>query len=953
MQRLRWMRLTAGYALAVLALLLVPVHAQEGACSYHLYRQDHEQSAFAQESIVLSCEEGVAEGAATMVEPLDGKNALIWDEAAGNVSWRFSVQQTGLYQLRLCYQARPARGNDIRIAFTLDGSVPFAEAESVTLRRLYEDREPIKQTLQGDDIRPAQREVFQWECVALADDQNHYAEPFALYLTAGEHFLSLSLLEEAVALAEITLTAPTALESYAQYQAEIAGAHEANASITLQGEQAALKSSPVLTPQTDRSSAATEPSDPVKIRLNTMGGWAWKQQGEWIEWRFDVAEEGLYTLNMRVQQNFLRQMQSTRRISIDGEVLFAEANAAVFPYAFDWYLWTWTVEGQPVRIWLSEGQHTLRVEVAAGATAEPLRALEQVVQELNAAYRRIIMVTGDNADGERITIDLNRDFHLEKRIPGLTADLTRIAQELHDQHAVIEGINGSGGEASTLLEVAAQLESFCQKPETIPSRLESYKSNVSSMASWVLQMREQPLEIDRIIWNGAALPPPNVEASFLQQAAFRAEAFTGSFTQDFSALGAVYEGAEHSPLTVWISASDLGANGVSSGRDQAQVLKTLIDDLFVPQTGIPVNLSLIDGSGTLMQATLGGKGPDVALMVYKDLPVNLAMRGALLDLSQREGFTEAASEFYPSALIPYQYQGGMYALPETQTFDMMFYRKDILDEMGFQVPETWTEFYTLAQVIQKNGMQIGVPAPDLFNGNTMGFQAQLYQRGLTYYRDDLSATNFDRPEALDAFKAWTNLYVKYSLPLQFDAFSRFRTGEMPLVISSYTFSNTLAAGAPELQGLWDFAPIPGTLREDGTIDHSEGASGTASVVMAGAQDPEAAFTFLKWWVSSDVQSRFGVALEGLMGPAARYPTANRIAFEKLPWTQKQADTLASQWAFVKDIPQLPGNYITNRNLSFAFRKVVYDYANQRETLYQYNREINKEIARKWMEFGKD
>ena len=51
------------------------------------------------------------------------------------------------------------------------------------------------------------------------------------------------------------------------------------------------------------------------------------------------------------------------------------------------------------------------------------------------------------------------------------------------------------------------------------------------------------------------------------------------------------------------------------------------------------------------------------------------------------------------------------------------------------------------------------------------------------------------------------------------------------------------------------------------------------------------------------------------------------------------------------VEEIPGNYYIARNLSFAFRAVVYSNKNLRDTLYEYNIEINKELARKQEEFS--
>lgn len=48
---------------------------------------------------------------------------------------------------------------------------------------------------------------------------------------------------------------------------------------------------------------------------------------------------------------------------------------------------------------------------------------------------------------------------------------------------------------------------------------------------------------------------------------------------------------------------------------------------------------------------------------------------------------------------------------------------------------------------------------------------------------------------------------------------------------------------------------------------------------------------------------------------------------------------------------MPGGYFTSRHFSNAFRKVIYQNENPRETLLEYTKEINAEITDKRNEFG--
>ena len=65
------------------------------------------------------------------------------------------------------------------------------------------------------------------------------------------------------------------------------------------------------------------------------------------------------------------------------------------------------------------------------------------------------------------------------------------------------------------------------------------------------------------------------------------------------------------------------------------------------------------------------------------------MRNANVNLRRFKDCDEVLSWFMPSAYKPYEYENGVFALPEQQTFNLMFYRNDILEQLNLKVPNTW------------------------------------------------------------------------------------------------------------------------------------------------------------------------------------------------------------------------------------------------------------------------
>jgi hypothetical protein len=85
----------------------------------------------------------------------------------------------------------------------------------------------------------------------------------------------------------------------------------------------------------------------------------------------------------------------------------------------------------------------------------------------------------------------------------------------------------------------------------------------------------------------------------------------------------------------------------------------------------------------------------------------------------------------------------------------------------------------------------------------------------------------------------------------------------------------------------------------------------------------------------------------------RYATANKEVLTQLAWSSSEADTILSAMDELEEIPIIPASYSVTRNVMNAFREVVNNYENPRDTLMTYNRDINDEITRKRENLGLD
>ncbi len=865
---------------------------------------------------------------------------VVYTGESSEVSVSFTVPEEGYYSVRINYMPATGNGNDIERTLYLDGIVPYKQAQYFTLTRIWHDAEAIREDVNGNQIRPNQEEVPDWRSSWVYDSGRYSNEPLKFFFTEGEHDITLQAVREPMYIKSIEVKAYKVPKTYSQVSESYAGLEKIDTAnnggvLKIQAENMFEKSDYTLYQSTDRTSAITEPQDSSSVKLNMISGDKFKVAGQWVTWKVNVPKTGLYRIALRSKQNGLSGMYVNRTLLIDGEVPFKEAEYLEFKYSTDWKT-ACLGDKQNGDFWfyLTEGEHEIGLEVTLGNMAEIIARAELSLANLNAIYRKILLITG-------ATADIYRDYNFQTKLPSAITDMQLQAIALREIIDNIETLVGMKGERTNDIEkLIRQLEKMSVDPDGpngIAKNFASFKDNIATLATWISTVSAQPLSLDYIMLVGENDKLPRSEANFFEGAAYEINNFIASFFVDYTSLGLSAEVAEKKDaptIEVWLS----------SGRDQSNVLRQLINNSFTPKYGINVELKLVAG-GTLLPSVLSNQGPDVSIEIAHGTPIQYAIRNAVVDLTKFPDYEEVSKRFYPSALASYEFNGAVYALPESQTFPMLFYRKDILDELGIEVPQTWDDYYEAISIIERNNMQVGFP-----NGMG-GMQIFLYQNGGTIYTPDLKKCTFDDVKTLDAFQRMLDLFVSYKLPRDYDFSNRFRQGIMPLAIQDYTAYNGISAFAPEIKGLWGIAPIPGTPQEDGTINRACACSGTSAIMLSASKHQNEAWEFMKWWTSAEIQSSYAQEMKAILGQSAMHATANIEALASLPWTEEEYSAIFEQWKHVQGTPEIPGNYYVGRTIDFAATKGY--STGMAEELLDWAIETNEEIERKRKEFNLD
>ena len=892
------------------------------------------------------------------------------------IEYEVQIEEEGFYNLSLLYY--PIAGNSAQIqrSIFVDGVLPYDQLALVEFARIwtneivesYENEDGIMVKKwnvdnQGNDLKPSSVEAPEWVETNLYDAEGYITTPLSIYLTKGSHTITFVSQREPMVIGALKLNNLKPLKTYDETKAELDASGVADSHgqlIRIEAENVNKTSSQMLYPQQDQGSPAIYPSSAKALKNNSIGGNSWRLIGQWLEYEFEVQEEGYYHIALYAKQNFSRGTYVSRKIYLDGQVPFQELNNYGFSYEQNWREDVLSdKEGEPYKIYLTKGTHTLRMEAVLGDFSQVISEVQESVTALNSIYRKVIRITG-------VAPDVYRDYQIETSLPELEQELIAVRDKLSNAITNLREFAGKGSDKESVLRTMRdQLNELIEDQERFVEVIASYKVNMRATGNWITSAIQQPLQLDRIYIYSPDETTDISNTGFFAKVFYEVKRLFYSFIIDYNQIGNVAkesEAKEADTITLWIG----------SGRDQANVIKSLIDETFTNQTGINVNVQLVDMS-TLLRATLVGEGPDVAIQVANttgiagavlntgnDTPVNYGLRNAVLDLTMFEDLEEVKQRFPESAMVAFEFDSATYGLPETITFPMMFYRKDILSELGMEVPTTWDEVKVAMTILAKNQMEFAMLP------NEQTFAMLLFQNGGRYYRDAVIdgilyegiESDLDSDIAVNTFKQYCEFYTDYKLDKETSVEERFRTGESPIMIADYTTYNNLIISAPDLKGLWDFAPVPGVVYTDENgqeqVNHATGCTGLASIIMADTEYPDACWEFLKWWTSAETQVVYGREMESLMGASARVPTANLEAFASLPWPLEDKKALLEQLEAVQGIPQVPGGYYSWRNVNNAFYSVTVstniDTASTREELMDKIIFVNKEIDFKRKEF---
>ena len=199
----------------------------------------------------------------------------------------------------------------------------------------------------------------------------------------------------------------------------------------------------------------------------------------------------------------------------------------------------------------------------------------------------------------------------------------------------------------------------------------------------------------------------------------------------------------------------------------------------------------------------------------------------------------------------------------------------------------------------------------------------------------------------------TDLFNVYNLPLQVSSFfEHFRSGTLPVGVGTIDMYLQLKYASPELAGQWGISQVPGFDRnQDGEPESWTTAYGKSSILFKSSNMKQDGWNFIKWWNSTETQIEYLQNIKMSLGEKFLVIPANVDALEASNWDQeiKTQVGLAAKWSRIPAIT--PGSYIVEREFSNIWNLVVIDKMDVRVAVGKSIDVVNRELNRKFEEFG--
>ncbi|MFF7333481.1 extracellular solute-binding protein [Streptomyces sp. NPDC008150] len=272
------------------------------------------------------------------------------------------------------------------------------------------------------------------------------------------------------------------------------------------------------------------------------------------------------------------------------------------------------------------------------------------------------------------------------------------------------------------------------------------------------------------------------------------------------------------------------------------------------------------GYQKMLNAVKAGNAPCLAQVGYETLP-SFAAQGALQDVTKYA--TADKGDYQEAAWKSVTLGGQVYGAPLDTGPMALFYNKEVFDSLGLKPPTTWAEYRSDALKIHAADPHRYISSPYL----DYDYAGLAWQAGADWFgvKGDAWQVTLDSSANNKVADYWQKLaddHLISSAPMYDQAwYTGLGNGDIATVVGAVWQAGVIKGGAKDGSGKWAVAPMPQWKAGEQQVGN---AGGSATAVLKGCADPEAAWDFAHW-LSTD-PTTFGT----LVDKAALYPAATKL-----------------------------------------------------------------------------
>lgn len=400
----------------------------------------------------------------------------IYTRAGSLTEFVVNADVEGFYHIALEYYPVMESGADIVRSILIDGELPYREMNRVKFDRVWR----------------AETEEKKWIVSDCSDSMGYLDEPLTVYLTEGEHRISLFASKEPLLIHQVIFRNEKTAQEYVQVKAfwDAVGIKAAKGqTVRIEAENAVSASSKQLCPAQEGEGTIAV----AKQRTGFAGGEGWKEAGQWIEWEFNVEEAGYYHILLCDCQNYVKEISVGRKIMIDGTIPFAEMENYHFGYGRDWREDVLSDEaGIPYVFYLKQGHHRIRMEAVPGDVADMIGEVWDNVFRFDQACGQIKGSASENGGageeaGQEISLKDLRNEMVDARM-----NINNVIGELQE----MTGRRSDGVQA--LRALRSSLDDILDDGAYSARNAETFETSLRAFRNWADAAASQPLAIDYI-----------------------------------------------------------------------------------------------------------------------------------------------------------------------------------------------------------------------------------------------------------------------------------------------------------------------------------------------------------------------------------------------------------------------------------------------------------------------